>query len=121
MSTDRSDEMPLLTRGAAIGFIILGIILASLGGALYVQKQDSARFTQCTAEWQADFLSAYEARSDAAALVSDAMDGVVKAVHDQDPKAFSAAVQNYLAVRKQQINERAKNPLPPLPTVVCGR
>lgn len=84
------------------------------------QRQRSAEFTRCTAEWQADFLTAYEARAMASIDVSDAMDAIVKAVARQDSAAFNKAVRHYLAVRDRQDKERARHPLPPLPSVRCG-
>lgn len=104
----------------AVYLLIMGVICVAIAVALYAQRQDSADFTHCTAEWQADFLQAYEARSSAAKDVSNAMDRVMKAVKHQDADEFRKALKHYLALRAQQNEERAKNPLPPLPSVRCG-
>lgn len=103
----------LACMGTAIGQVVQGQKLSD-------QRQESAAFTHCTAEWQADFLTAFKARSAASIVVSRAMDRVVQAVSDQDPDAFNDAVKHYLAVRSRQNEERASNPLPPLPAVRCG-
>lgn len=123
--------MPLVRAVAnkviAVLLVVMGVICTVTAVGQYVQgqrfadqREKSAAFTHCTAEWQADFLIAYEARSSAGIVVSDAMDRLVRAVADQDPHAFRAALKHYLAVRDRQNEERAKNPLPPLPQVRCG-
>lgn len=116
--------MPLV-RAFANKFIAGLLVVTSLscvvlGVGLWLQRQSSADFSHCTAEWQDDFVQAYKARSSASIVVSRAMDRVVRAVSDQDPDAFDAAVTHYLAVRDRQNEERAKNPLPPLPSKRCG-
>jgi len=116
--------MPLV-RAVANGavaalLLVMGLACILTAYGLYAQRQDSAAFTHCTAEWQDDFLTAYEAGSRAALDVSNAMDDVVKAVSAQDPQAFRKAIRHYLSVRAQQNEERAKHPLPPLPSVRCG-
>jgi len=116
--------MPLV-RAVANGavatlLLVMGLACILTAYGLYAQRQDSAAFTHCTAEWQDDFLTAYEARSEAASAVSRAMDRVVQAVSDHDATGFRKAVRHYLSVRAQQNEERAKHPLPPLPSVRCG-
>lgn len=124
--------MPLVRTVANVFIAILLVVMgvACIGTAalqliqghmLADQRKQSAAFTHCTAEWQADFLKAFEARSEANLAVTAAMDAIVKAVANQDSDAFRTAVRHYQAVREQQIEERVKNPLPPLPEVRCGK
>lgn len=117
--------MPLVraVANSFIGVLLVLMGLSCIGTAigLFVQQQRSADFTHCTAEWQADFLKAFEARSEANLAVTDAMDAIVKAVATQDSDAFRAAVKHYQAVRDKQIEERVRHPLPPLPAVRCGK
>lgn len=82
--------------------------------------RDLATYSNCTNKWQQDFATGYQARYDAAVLVSEAMDGVVGAVAAQDPEKFRAAIARYLKVREQQNADREKTPLPPLPDQLCG-
>lgn len=116
--------MPLVRAVAntlvAVLLVVMGVATTVVGVGLWIQRQQSSDFTHCTAEWQDDFITAYKARSMAGLAVSRAMDRVVQAVSDHDPDAFRHAVRHYLSVRARQNEERASNPLPPLPSVRCG-
>lgn len=79
-----------------------------------------ADYQKCTSDYLAAFQDAYEARADASIVVTQALDGVIQAVAEEDAEAFTAAVKHYIEVREDQQRERRDNPLPPLPLQVCG-
>lgn len=77
-------------------------------------------YSQCTSVWQQQFGQAYTARVAANEQVDSAMDDIVFAVASDDKEDFAKAVNAYVAVRAKQDAERIKNPVPPLPEVLCG-
>lgn len=104
------------------GLLVVALVGNFFMAILMVQQRSVAEdFTRCTANWQEAFYNAYSARSSANAATSEATDGIVLAVGDDDPDTLQMAIERYLAVREQQRQERQENPLPPLPTKVCGR
>lgn len=116
-------ERPMPTRSHTLNRWLLVIVLAInslLAGFLIVQRAHTAEFTSCTAEWQSDFLAAYEVRSDAASDVQHALDALLDAVDDEDRARFAEALSSYQELRRNQIATRRATPLPPLPERVCG-
>lgn len=108
------------TNALGVMLICCCLALLAVGVSLIVTRSSTERYSQCTADWQQQFSSAYLARTAAAIEVSDSMDQVVIAVAAQDEKKFDEAVEHYIQVRDAQIKEQADNPLPPLPKVLCG-
>lgn len=115
-----------LLRDALLAIVVAAAVLT--GVLQIVQRQNAQQeemrareFTACTARWQRDFFTAYSARADANAATAGSIDGIVRAVGNDEGKALRTAIERYLTVRDQQIRERRQNPLPPLPTEVCGR
>lgn len=96
------------------------VINGAMAGFLILQRADSAEFTACTGQWQEEFFTAYEARSESAAVKEIALDRVMAAVATSDRAEFREALDNYQKLRAEQVAARKANPLPPLPTRVCG-
>lgn len=120
----RMEALDKPARGDSWRTWLLVIALIANGGtaAVLIQaRADTADFTRCTAQWQEDFFTAYSARTDANAETQDAIDRIVEAVNSPRQAGISAAVDNYVEVRKEQLAKRAANPLPPLPEEACGR
>lgn len=108
-------------RLIATFLIVMGVLMVVLAVGLWQQRESAGNFTDCTAKWQSDFLTAYEARSNASFEVQQAMDSIVLAVSNGDHTDFRRAVHHYLTVRDRQNLQRANHPLPPLPAVQCGQ
>lgn len=106
-----------------IGFyiVLISVLCISIAAGLLVQRHESAQFTRCIAQWQDEFVTSYSARAKASPPVFKAFDGIVKAVAAKDSDAFRMATQHYLNVRAKQNRQRHQNPIPPLPSVRCGR
>lgn len=85
-----------------------------------VTRHSVSIYQQCEAQYQQDFASGYRARYRISVSVARAMDAVVQAVSDKDPKEFEAAVSHYISLRHQQNVTRVAHPLPQLPAQVCG-
>lgn len=87
-----------------------------------VQKtnDDLASFSSCVALYQQSFGVAYQARYVASVQVSAAMDEIVRAVASGNQVAIHRAIDNYIRVREHQQMKQLENPLPPLPTTLCG-
>jgi hypothetical protein len=111
--------------------MVIALIVSLIGntavGALLIWTTvRTENYAACTARWQNEFTVGYNARSDAAAEVSQANDQIMRAVAQAlsdttvDDDSLRTAVENYLAVRARQDKERQLNPLPPLPRTVCG-
>lgn len=118
--TERHQKIPVVS---VVGLIALALtlMLNAVVGVLLIQTRRSGEdFTACSAGWQQDFGTAYRARIAASVEVDSAQDEVFRAVAAGDPKAFRAALGEYIKVRDAQKQERAKNPLPPLPEQLCG-
>lgn len=113
---------------AAIVVIIAGFVaLGLVGVSLVVQragfldaKTNFNGYVACEAQYNTDFHATYEARSHAAGKVSKAMDHIVKAVKDRNPRALSAGVDHYVALRIKQQAAKASHPIPEPPDTVCG-
>lgn len=117
---------------AALSFLL--IVNAATAALLILTRARTEAYATCAAQWQQQFSVAYverdnanQARLASAATVSDAMDNIVTAIAKDDREGFNAAITNYLQVRERQNEvrakqdeERAKNPLPPLPETLCG-
>lgn len=124
--------MPLVRAVAnrvVAGFlVVMGVLMIVLAAGLWQQRETASdaehrsdQFTSCTAQWQADFLNAYRARSDASYVVNQALDKLIRAVASRDEHAFRKALHHYVTVRDRQNEQRANHPLPPLPAVRCGQ
>lgn len=124
-------------RWATLGIsavIFLLIVNGATASLLILTRARTEAYATCAAKWQQQFSVAYierdnanQARLQSAATVSDAMDQIVLAISKDDREGFEAAIRNYLQVRarqnevrQKQDEERAKNPLPPLPETLCG-
>ena len=125
-------------RWATLGIsavIFLLVVNGATASLLIVTRARTEAYAQCTAQWQQQFSvayvardSAYQARLDSAGRVSEATDLVIVSVTSDDPAKFREAIDNYLKVRadqnrirKEQDEERVRNPLPPLPETLCGQ
>lgn len=84
-------------------------------------SEDLAQFSSCVALYQQSFGVAYQARYVAGVQVSAAMDDIVRAVASGDRVAIHRAIDAYIRVREHQQSEQLQNPLPPLPTTLCGK
>lgn len=82
--------------------------------------QDLATYQACVTDWQTTFIEAYSSRSDAQAATQATLDRLVRAVRSSDDAALGRAIDDYLEQRGRQTDTRRANPLPPVPTVVCG-
>lgn len=108
-------------RGLPVVALVVTVALNVVVGLLLILTREStARYTECSADWQQQFGTAYRARLDASIDVGTAMDGVLMAVDSNDPSSFNTAVDRYVALRQAQDRERRANPLPPLPETLCG-
>jgi len=121
----RSREGRAMRRPTAqtVQFIALGaaVLLLLVEGLLLIKtRQETAACTKCTAQWQQQFSASYVARTEAAGEVSTAMDAVIKAVYTRDSGDFKKAISDYVQIRRDQDEARAKNPLPDPPGEVCG-
>lgn len=103
-----------------VSLVLAVAIQASVGVLLYQTRQSADDYASCSAEWQQQFGGAYRARVAASIEVDVAQDAVFRAVAAEDPAGFQAALDAYIKVRDNQVKERAKNPLPPLPEQLCG-
>lgn len=103
------------------GLLFVVVLLLAEGLALVKIAHDYGSYTGCMAQWQQDKSAADNARAAAATEVSSAMDAVVKAVYTQNPDDFKKAISDYIAIRKDQDEARAKNPPPAPPDEVCGK
>lgn len=104
----------------SVAFVISLLFNSIVGVLLIITRQSSEQYARCTADWQQEFAAAYQARLAASMDVDTALDAVIRAVNAKDPEAFKKAVRTYVQMRDQQENDRADNPLPPLPERVCG-
>lgn len=100
--------------------VLIVVVNVFLGILLIQQRASSSDFTECVATYQRDFGRAYAARSDAANETSAALDRLVLAVAAEDRAKFRRALAAYVEQRERQDRERTGNPLPPLPTKLCG-
>lgn len=108
--------------------VVATVLVQALVGALliitYADTGTTARnltnFQQCMVDYNQKFSQAYKVRSDNYQATQDPMEKLLKAVRNKDNKAFQAALDRYLAVRKRQARERESHPLPPLPEQFCG-
>lgn len=96
------------------------VVNGAVGAFLIYQRAESAEFTRCTAEWQGDFYSAYQPRSQAVADTLEALDAVVASVAKRDQTEFDRALREYQQIRRDQVADRKANPLPELPADACG-
>lgn len=83
-------------------------------------SDDLSKFSACVALYQQSFGIAYQARYVASVQVSAAMDEIVRSVASTDRVAIHRAIDNYIKVREHQQTKQLQNPLPPLPTTLCG-
>lgn len=119
----KEKRMPLSSPAHRMFTVLLVVSLAfnsAVGILLIVTRQSSEKYARCTAEWQQEFASAYQARLAASVDVDTALDAVIRAVYKQDRDAFAKSVRAYVRTRDQQESDRADNPLPQLPERVCG-
>lgn len=115
-----SRRIPVVSVVGVIALVLTLVLNTVVGVLLITTRQSTAAYSRCTAEWQQQFGEAYRARVAASSAVDNAMDGVVRAVAAEDSEAFKLAVQKYVGLRDEQAETRKKNPLPPLPEVLCG-
>lgn len=105
-------------------------IAANIGiGALMivsrVQQTDIAReqtrFTECVADYNQQFSSAYKARLASSGQATDALDRVMMAVSSKDEAEFKAALADYVKLRLAAKAQQRANPYPALPDDYCGK
>jgi hypothetical protein len=117
-TTDRHRFNNLTALGWSL--IIASAAMLAVGVMLIVTKNATESYSKCTAQWQQQFGEAYTARVTAANEVSEAIDGIVQGIADQDRAMYDSAIVQYVEVRAAQKKKQAENPLPPLPEVLCG-
>lgn len=104
--------------------LIVSVLFNLLVGILLIQQRAASEdYSTCNAEFQGEFQASYEARSNAAAQTSAAIDKIVLAVGSFSPEDMGrlrGAVDNYLTVREQQKIQRENNPIPEPPDELCG-
>lgn len=104
---------------------IVGVQLVLTRSAVNHTAQAVASYQRCQAAYQQAFIAAYKPRTDANADTQKALDQVISVVTQRlrgqgEAGSIEKALENYRKVRRDQRNEQAKHPVPPLPTTVCG-
>lgn len=113
-------KVPVVSVVGTIALVLTVALNAIVGLLLIGTRQSTENYAKCSADWQQQFGTAYRARIAASMKVDEAQDQVFRAVAAQDTDAFKAALSRYVKLRDNQEAEREKNPLPPLPDVLCG-
>lgn len=124
IEAQRQRKRAILLGTAAL--VVALVANALVGVLLIVTRAQNADYAACTGRWQQQFSVAYLARSDAAAETSDALSKLLLTLprdgaSEFDKAKFNAALVNYVEVYQNQLDERSRNPLPPLPQTLCGK
>ena len=78
------------------------------------------QYVQCQSEWNSFLHRALEARTNAGAEATEAMDSLINAITEaKSADETRAALNKYRAARANQIQKQRENPLPPPPDEVC--
>lgn len=108
----------------AIALFLVAII--ALGGSwkssldLEHSNQQLKSYVRCQTEWNSFLHRALEARTNAGAEATAAMDDLVNAITEAKSAVDTrAALARYKAARANQIVTQQQNPLPPPPNEVC--
>lgn len=112
--------MTMMVVATVIAQALVGILLIVTYANTGKTAKVLAEYQACVADYNQQFSTIYKARSEAAVQTDKVLDKVIKAVDDQDAKAFRRAVDNYLEARERQDRNRVQNPTPPLPISFCG-
>lgn len=123
-STPEPEERKSIQLFAAIAILLVAVI--SLGGSwitsrdLQRSNQQLKSYVKCQTEWNSFLHRALEARSNASAEATVAMDDLIDAVTQaKSADDTRAALAKYKAARANQVQKQRENPLPPPPDEVC--
>lgn len=111
-----------ITRTRVLTAIFGAIVLVQFAtGVLLISTYTKASsYTTCSARWQDEMSVAFRARAAVAAEASTALDRIIRAVAEDNDRAFRRALESYVKVRDRQDRQRQKNPLPEPPEALCG-
>jgi Na+/H+ antiporter NhaC len=111
--------MLLVTFCTGVGVIVVNSAVKRNAAAV-------AAFEKCEAGYQQTFITIYGQRTSANAETQKAIDQAFNTFSrvlrgkTHDAGAVERSIDHYRRVRRQQKEQQAKNPVPPLPTTVCG-
>lgn len=119
-TTNRESRMARMKLPQGFFIYVIAIVQAGIAALLIWVINDQKDYETCMARWQQAATISTNARATANATVQAKLDDVMLSIPTGDREAFRKALAAYLDYRKQQEQQRAKTPIPPLPETVCG-
>lgn len=116
----RNTDVNNQKKAALIMAIIMFVVATlSLAGSWDTSRK-LTEYVQCQAEWNKFLHTALNARTNAGAEATLAMDELINAISEsRSPEQSRAALTKYKEARAKQIQTQQEHPLPPAPDEVC--
>ena len=106
-------------RSLAIVLIMTCTALIVSAWALYSTGRANRDLTNCITAWADATSAAQKPRIAATERRDDALEAIIRAVGDQDQDAILTAIRRYEATADELTRERAANPYPAPPAILC--